>query len=141
MTMIFEHQSHEDLYARVLVYLTQAFGELAEALDDDDPAFAISLGSANLLITVDANGPDTTSVLVLSQLAHGLSVTQEVMEFLLIKNHELPFGALSLGEDDVISFRHLLLGESVTKGTLSTLIRVMAAYATEIEDELNMRFR
>jgi hypothetical protein len=67
-------------------------------------------------------------------------VTTDVADFLLRKNHDTPFGTLSLRDDDAVAFRHILFGESVTKETLSMLVRLMAADSEEIEDELNMRF-
>jgi hypothetical protein len=141
MPMEFENQAQEALHARVTVCLAQAFGELAEPLESDEPAFWLSLGKAGVLITVDANGPEMASAMVLIQLAEGLPITPTVGEFLARKNHELPFGALTIGDDDIISYRHILFGECVTKDTLAILIRVMASSSEAIEDELNMRFR
>jgi hypothetical protein len=138
--MEFEHQAQEDLYARVPTYLRQGFGELAEPLEDE-PAFWLDLGKEQLVVTVDANGPERASVLVYNVLGEGLSITPDVARFLLHKNHELPFGSLSLQEDGAIGFRHILFGETVTKDTLSILLRLLAGYSEEIEDELNMRFR
>jgi hypothetical protein len=77
----------------------------------------------------------------LNVVGRGLAITPDLAIFLLRKNHETPFGALSLRDDDEIAFRHILFGESVTKDTLSMLLRLLAAYSDEIEDELNMRFR
>jgi hypothetical protein len=138
--MEFDQQAQEDLYARVASYLRQAFGELADPLEDE-PAFRLDLGKVHLLVAVDANGPEKASVTVYNVVGRGLAITPDLAIFLLRKNHETPFGALSLREDDAIAFRHILFGESVTKDTLSMLLRLLAAYSDEIEDELNLRFR
>jgi len=138
--MQFEQQAQEDLYARVATYLRQAFGELAEPLEDET-AFRLALGRVPLLITVDANGPERASVLMMRRLAIGLPITPDLATFLLRKNQEVPFGALMLDDEQNIVFRHILLGESVNKEALFMLVRLLACYADEIEDELNMRFR
>ena len=140
VVMQFEQQAQEDLYARVATYLRQAFGELAEPLEDET-AFRLALGRVPLLITVDANGPERASVLMMRRLAIGLPITPDLATFLLRKNHEVPFGALMLDDEQNIVFRHILLGESVNKEALFMLVRLLACYADEIEDELNMRFR
>lgn len=72
--MEFEQQAQEDLYARVATYMRQAFGDLAEALEDE-PGFVLRLGKAGLLVLVNANGPELASVMILSQLAEGLPAT------------------------------------------------------------------
>ena len=93
------------------------------------------------MITVDANGPERASVLTMSRLAVGRPITPDLATLLLRKNHQIPFGTLMLNDEENIVFRHILLGESVNKEALFTLVRLLAGYAEEIEDEINMRFR
>ena len=136
----FEQQAQEDLYARVATYLRQAFGDLAEPTDED-PAFIVELGSVRLLVTVHANGPEKASITVINRLGDGLPITSELATYLLHKSYQLPFGRLSLNDDDQIVFAEIVFGEGVTKENLSILLRIMASYSDEIEDELTMQFR
>lgn len=138
--MELEQLAQEDLFARVATYLRQAFGELAEPLGEE-PDFALELGRVHLIISVHAAGPEKASLHVYTWIAEGLLVTPEVALFLLHRNKETPFGTLGVSEESTIGFSHVLFGESVTKVTLSMLLRIMASDTEEIEDELNMRFR
>ncbi|MBV9002501.1 MAG: hypothetical protein JO304_25830 [Solirubrobacterales bacterium] len=46
-----------------------------------------------------------------------------------------------LDDEQNIVFRHILLGESVNKEALFMLVRLIAGYAEETEDGINIRFR
>lgn len=111
--MEFEQQAQEDLYARVLMHLRQAFADLAEELEDD-PSFIVELGRVRLLVMVQANGPEKASVMIYKELGEGLVVTAEVAEYLLRKAHDIPFATLSISDDDHITIRHQVFGEAVT---------------------------
>lgn len=138
--MEFDHQAQEDLYARVASYLRHGFGELAEPLGDD-PAFLVELGSVRLLVMVDAAGPDKSGITILNRLGDGLPITPDLAVFLLHKNYEIPFGSISLNEDDEIVIAHILFGETATKETLAIALRVFGSTCEALEDELNMVFR
>jgi hypothetical protein len=140
-SMEFEQRAQEGLYARVLIYLGQAFGDLAEELGDEQPGFMVELGPTRILLMVDANGPDQASVTVLAAFDEGLVITGEVGLFLARTNHELPLSALCLDEEDRIWLRHILLDEAVTRENLHMHLRLFAQAHVRIQDELNMRFR
>jgi len=137
--MEFEQQPQAELYARVDSYLRQAFGELAELIEDE-PAFALSLDRVHMIVKVNANGPEMASVLTYTLVATGLPITLELTTLLLQRNHVSPFGILGLF-DNRIWLHHVLLGEMVTKDGLAMLLEILADYAMQTEDELNARFR
>jgi hypothetical protein len=136
----FEQQAQEDLYARVSMLLHQAFGDLAEGVEDH-PSFVVELGRVRVLVMVDANGPEKASVMIYKGLGEGLAVTADVAMCLLRKAEDIPFATLSLSDEDHISIRHVVFGEAVTRGNLSMLLRMFAASCGDIEDELTMQFR
>jgi hypothetical protein len=91
----FEQQAQEDLYARVSMLLHQAFGDLAEEVEDH-PSFVVELGRVRVLVMVDANGPEKASVMIYKGLGEGLAITAGVAIYLLRKAEDIPVGDLEL---------------------------------------------
>lgn len=138
--MKFEHRTQENLYARVVMYLRQAFGDLAEPIENQ-PAFLVDLGPTRILVTVDSNGPEQASVMVLAAMSEGLLITGDVAIFLARANHDLPLAALSIDDEDRIWLRSVLLDEAITRDNLHMHLRLFAQTHVEIQDQLNMQFR
>jgi hypothetical protein len=138
--MELDHKAQEDLYARVASYLKQAFGELAEA-DPDQPVFVLGLGRIAMRIGASSIGDAGAVVDIWTWIGHGITVTPDIALHLVRKNGQLRFGALGLDSDGDILYDHALLDESVSKDSLARIVRVMAASAEELDDELTMRFK
>ena len=131
--------AHERCFAMMSTYLKQAFGDLAEA-EDESPTLSVELGRLYTYVTAQAVGEDDASVAIYSYPAAGMNLTPEVMRRLLEMNAEYRFGSLCLDEDGDIFFKQQLPADGLTKGALTTVVKLVSRSSDEIADELAMRF-
>lgn len=136
----FEQQAQQDLYVRAAAHLASAFGDLIEPIEDE-AAFIVELGPTNLLVTVDADGPDHASMMIYSLFGEGIMLTPAVADYLARKAYEVPLTNLSIRHDDTVVLRQVILGEAVTRETLIMMIGMFARSCHEIDDELTRRYR
>jgi hypothetical protein len=132
-------EAYERCHALVASYLRQSFGELAEQRDDCD-GFVVSLGDRYAYVSVRQMGDDDASLSVYAFPGWGIAVTPEVAMRLLQMNNEYRFGNLCVDDDGDIIFECALPAEGLTKGGLALIVRLISSSASEIEDELRMRF-
>jgi hypothetical protein len=137
--MDLKSQAHEQCYAIVSSFLRQAFGDLAEA-SDEDPNFYIAIGRIPIYVTASAMGDDDASVSIYAWPGKALRMTDELAMRLLELNVEYRFGGLGVDEDGDIMYEHVLPSQGLSKGALAQTVRLMASSADDIDNELRMRF-
>lgn len=135
--MRFDHDAQEAAYKRVSEYMTQLYGEDAEA-GSDTPGFTLRRGSSRVDVAVAAVG-DQTVIAVYATVASGVEPSQELYEYLLTHNAGSVFGAFGIVDRDVL-FQHSLVGETVDKQELRTSIAAVVDAADEQDEEITRRF-
>jgi len=131
--MKFAHDVHQQTHELVSEYLAELFDE--PLLDDDSGHFYVSYGSTVLEIAVDPYGPEEAMVVVMAYCVHGVDLEQDLLLGLLEVNHELPFGAFSLVDQDVF-FAQSLFGRSVQRTNLLGAIAAVANVSDEYDDRI-----
>jgi hypothetical protein len=135
--MQFAHAIHEQTYEKVQEHLRDLFE--APLFDEATGRAYVQYGTTVIEIAVEPYGPEEARVVVMAYCVQGVELEERLLLGLLELNHQLPFGAFSLVEDDVF-FSHTLFGRSVERTNLLGAIAAVANVADEYDDRIVARY-
>lgn len=126
-------------YERIQPMVRELWGEFARA-HAEEPMFTVINGSARIDIVVCPWDEVNSIVLVRSWVITGAQLTAEAMEFLLMANYNVKFGAFGIDEARDVFFHNMLLGETLDKDELRYTVMCVAQLADKYDDEFRSRF-
>jgi hypothetical protein len=148
MAISFLHTIQEATYRKIYNYLVNSllFQDTVQIVPDS-PAFRVRYGSA--VVDVDVydwefhpwEDSDMAIVRASSCLTTQSQITPELMQFLLIQNQRMRFGAFHLDEQGRIFFADSIVGgENMDLTELQACILAVAAIADSYDDLIVERF-
>lgn len=137
--MTFANETQRAVYERVRSFIEDLFGELA-VYRDDAPAFAVAAGSAvahvHVLPWTDEGAIVTTRAFVVS----GVTLTEDLMRWMLARNSEALWGAFGVDEDGEIVIDHSINGPTCDKEDLRASVLGVIFSADRYDDEIVARW-
>jgi hypothetical protein len=135
----FANETQQAVYGRVRSFIEDLFGELA-VYREDAPAFAIAAGSAvahvHVLPWTDQGAIVTTRAFVVS----GVTLTEDLMRWMLERNAEALWGAFGVDEDGEIVIDHSINGPTCDKEDLRASVLGVIFSADRYDDEIVARW-
>ncbi len=148
MSIQFTSTAQEIAYRKVTDYLTRS--DLFHphlSLLPDRPGFQINYGSAKLIVEVldwNFNPWENAEIAVVkasSCLTVGSRLTTELMQYLLIENSKMRFGAFHLDESGQVWFSDsVLAGKDMEIMELQACILAVATVADSYDDRIAQQF-
>lgn len=135
--MGFENDVQEMAYKKVKNYLTELFDE--QVHDEDDGHIYVRYGSTVLEVAVEPYGPEEAAVVVMAFVAQGVTLDEELLAGLLELNHQVPFGAFSLVEQDIF-YSYSLFGRSLDRRGLLGALAAVATISDDYDDKIVAKF-
>jgi len=133
-TFEFETEEHQRCYHAVAKFGRELFGEITFRPVEDDSAFDMNYGSANIQISVVPVGQDRSVVRIVSCLITDVEISGGLCRYLLELNAELPFGGFSLDEDGAICISHTLVGQTLDKDEIAASVTSICEVADRYDD-------
>lgn len=133
----FASEGHRSAWETV----ARAVGELSSPVvaDTNEPILFLRRRSLTTMITVGPVGVHSSLVRMTAPLASGVAhPPPDLMQWLLARNAELRFGALSLADGEV-ALGHSLVGDSVTVRELMVVLPEFVDVALRLRRELGRR--
>lgn len=137
--MEFFNDAQKSCYEKIKPWLKELFGEMI-AEHPEIPSFQVKAGSAVVTITVLPWREEDVVVRALSFVVRGADLTPECCRYLLDQNANFVFGGFFIDSDGDIGFRSTILGSTIDKPELRTLILAVAATADNEDDKIRERW-
>jgi hypothetical protein len=136
--MDFQSSMQEKLYTKVSGWMKPLFGDIPwETLDE--PGFGLFMGSAWVEVRI-LPWRDDAVVNVRSTVVSDVTLTMELLNYLLRENHEMRFGAFSVSQNGDILFEHTIVGSTIDKKELETSVIAVLEIADKYDDEIVTRW-
>jgi hypothetical protein len=136
----FASEGHRSTFALLRRCAGELFAEDALSYADDRPAVYMRQGSTMLAAEVVPIEIHSSFVELYSYLVRDIDVTEELCRYLLAANAELPFGSFAIWRENVVLFRHRLLGDTLDEYQLTLVLGALAELADEWDDEIVASF-
>lgn len=137
--MKFENTAQKQTYEKVAKWLQELWGDKPKALSSA-PIFSVHAGSAVIQVSVKPFGDNDSYVVAISWVVRDIELEPDLMEFLLKENDRVKFGGFGVDGDDDIFFRHAIVGSTIDKKELETLVVAVAITADEYDDKIIQRW-
>ena len=138
--MEFQTPVQQKCYEKITPILKELFGEAFVHPDEKYPLFWLTMGSAEIRITVWPYGDDESTIGVYSAVVRGAENTPDLMQYLLKANADMRFGAFGLASDGDIVFQHTIMGDTCDKPELKSSVLAVAYTADAKDDEIIAKF-
>jgi hypothetical protein len=136
--MDFHNAVQEKHYTKVSSWMRPLFGDIPwEKLDE--PGFGLFMGSAWVEVRI-LPWKDDTVVNVRSTVVSDVTLTMDLLNYLLRENHEMQFGAFSVSNVGDILFEHTIVGSTIDKKELEASVIAVLEIADKYDDEIVMRW-
>src|SRR5215212_1108202 len=140
--MEFKSDAHKKAHENVRDCLRSLFGEVN--VKDMGDNFALQEGSTFVYARAFPIGEKKSGVEVFSYVAVDVTVTEDLMRYLLTYNLRLVLGGfgLSIGEDGkgAIVLTHTILGDTMDREELYGSVSAIARVADDLDDQLVATF-
>jgi hypothetical protein len=140
--MEFKNASQQGVHDKTRDFLQTLFGEVAVKSIGD--SFVLQEGSTFVYVRVLPVGETKTVVEVFSYVVVGVTLTAELLKFLLVHNLKLILGAFGVSvEPDgkgIIILSHSILGNSMDREELYGSVSAIARVADEIDEQIVAMF-
>ena len=140
--MEYKSEAHKQAYDKVRDYLYAQFGEVNVMQMGD--TFALQEGSTFVYVRTFPIGAKQAGVEVFSYVVVDVTITEELMRYLLTHNLRLMFGGFGLAVDDsgkgAIVLTHTILGESMQRKELYASVSAIARVADDLDDQIVAKF-
>jgi len=141
-TMEFKSEAHKEVYERTQEHLHALFGEVN--VKSMDGTFVLQEGSTFVYTRVFPIGESKAGVEVFSYVVIGVTVSEELMRYLLTYNLKLILGGfgLALGKDGkgTVLLTHTILGNSMHRDELYGSVSAIARVADDLDDQIVTAF-
>lgn len=136
--MDFQSSLQEKHYTKVSGWMRHLFGDIPwEKLDE--PGFGLFMGSAWVEVRI-LPWLDDTVVNVRSTVVSDVTLTEDLLNYLLRENHEMRFGGFSVSKDGDILFEHTIVGSTIDKKELESSVHAVLEIADKYDDEIVERW-
>jgi hypothetical protein len=136
--MDFQNSVQKKHYTKVLGWMRPLFGDIPwEKLDE--PGFGLFMGSAWVELRI-LPWKDDTVVNVRSTVVSDVTLTVDLLNYLLRENHEMLFGAFSISRTGDILFEHTIVGSTIDKKELESSVLAVLEIADKYDDEIVTRW-
>lgn len=135
--MEFENDIQEMSYRKVKDFLTELFDE--QVHDEEDGRIYVRYGSTVLEVAVEPYGPEEAAVVIMAFVVQGVTLDEDLLAGLLELNHQVPFGAFSLVENDVF-YSYSLFGRSLDRRGLLGALAAVATISDDYDDKIAAKF-
>lgn len=137
--MEFQTQAQKACYEKVVAWMKELFGELAQPRDDA-PAVVVLSGSAVAQAIVFPWGEDDAVICTRAYVVTGVELTPDLMHFLLRENADMRFGAFGVDKDGDILFEHSIVGSTADKNELKASVMAVLMTADHYDDQIVSRW-
>ena len=131
--MKFETTAQKKTYDKVATWIRELWGDKPRA-QSNAPIFTVHAGSAVIQVSVKPFGEDDSYVAAISWVVRDVDLEPDLLEYLLRENGHVKFGAFGIDSDDDIFFNHAIVGSTIDKKELETLVVAVAISADEYDD-------
>jgi Putative bacterial sensory transduction regulator len=136
--MDFQSSVQEKHYTKVSSWMRHLFDDIPwEKLDE--PGFGLFMGSAWVEVWILPWNEDTV-VNVRSTVVSDVTLTKDLLNYLLRENHEMRFGGFSVSKVGDILFEHTIVGSTIDKKELESSVLAVLEIADKYDDEIVMRW-
>ncbi|WP_448380454.1 T3SS (YopN, CesT) and YbjN peptide-binding chaperone 1 [Gloeomargarita sp.] len=134
--MLFESAPQQACYEKIRPWMQELFGDKVQ-IREDLPIFIIPRGSAYAAVEVLPWTEDDAIVCTWSYVVKGAELKPELLQYLLRKNTEIPFGAFGIDEDGDILLEHAIVGSTCDRKELETSAKSIMEMADRYDDEIS----
>jgi hypothetical protein len=135
----FQSDAQRECYHKIKPWMKEIFGAFTIERKDY-PLLGGRIGSAFVQTGVHPWGDDDSTVTTRSYVVTGAELTPELMHYLLLKNHEMRFGAFAVDPDGDILFEHSIVGSTCDQRELHTSVMAVLSVADQHDDEIVSRW-
>jgi hypothetical protein len=140
--MEFKSEAHKQAYDKARDYLHALFGEVNITQMDD--TFALQEGSTFVYARTFPIGDKSAGVEVFSYVVIDVTITEELMRYLLTYNLRLMFGGFGLSIDEggkgAIVLTHTILGDGMDRTGFYASVSAIARVADDLDDQIVAAF-
>jgi hypothetical protein len=135
----FKTIAQQSIFEKVAIWAREMYGELA-FVAPDAPVISLQIGSAYLAALVVPWGEKEAMINVRSYVVTDITLTPELMYYLLQSNANFAIGAFGIGSDDCVVFEHTIVGSTCDKEELRTSFHAVISVADEEDDFIVSRW-
>jgi Putative bacterial sensory transduction regulator len=136
--MDFQNAIQEKQYTKIFGWMRPLFGDIPwEKLDE--PGVGLFMGSAWVEVRI-LPWKDDTVVNVRSTVVSDVTLTMDLLNYLLRENHEMRFGAFSVANAGDIFFEHTIVGSTIDKKELEASVNAVLEITDKYDDEIVARW-
>jgi hypothetical protein len=140
--MEFKSEAHKQSYDQARDYLHALFGEVNVTQMGD--TFALQEGSTFVYVRTFPIGAEKAGVEVFSYVVIDVTVTEELMRYLLTYNLRLMFGGFGLSIDEggkgAVVLTHTILGGGMDRAEFYASVSAIARVADDLDDQIVAAF-
>jgi hypothetical protein len=137
--MEFVSPAQKATYEKIKPWIQDLFGVFAYERTDY-PVFGVAIGSAYSTTGVHAWGQDEATICTRAYVVTDLERTPDLMEYLLLQNGLMRFGAFGMDENGDIFFEHSILGSACDRDELKASIMAVISVADSTDDAIMSRW-
>ena len=137
--MEFETKMQQEVYEKIDPWMKEMFGIFVKKREDA-PYFGINIGSAFVHVGVHPWGEESATITARAYVAFNVSITPDLMEFLLRENDVMRFGAFGLDKDHDIFFEHTIVGNSCEIEALKSSVLAVGYAVDQYDDTIVTRW-
>jgi hypothetical protein len=135
----FKTLAQQSIFGKISTWVREMYGELAYVAPDA-PVIALQIGSARLSALVVPWGETEAMINVRSYVVTDVSLTPDLMYYLLQSNANFAIGAFGIGSENCVVFEHTIVGSTCDKEELRTSFQAVITVADEEDDFIVSRW-
>jgi len=135
----FKTLAQQSIFGRISTWAREMFGELV-FVSPDAPVISLQIGSAYLSALVVPWGENEAIINVRSYVVSDVTLTPDLMHYLLQSNANFAIGAFGIGSENSIVFEHTIVGSTCDKEELRTSFHAVITIADEEDDFIVSRW-
>lgn len=137
--MNFETQQQKQIYEKIAPWMKELFGIFARPRSDA-PYFGLAIGSAYVNIGVLPWGEEDAVIKSRVYVVRKITLTLELMHFLLRENDMMRFGAFGVDGEGDIFFEHTIQGSTCTIEELKNSVLAVGYTADQYDEKIVERW-
>ena len=133
--MEFETNAQQEVYEKIEPWMKELFGIFSKKREDA-PFFGVNIGSSFVHVGVHSWGEDDATITVRSYVVTSIEINQELLEFLLVENDSMRFGAFGMDKDKDIFFEYTLIGSTSSIEDIKDAVLAVGYTADKYDDQI-----
>ncbi len=130
--MEFESAVQQSCYEKVALWMRELFGKFPCARHDV-PGLGVFMNSALVEVLIYP-WEDDAIIYTRSYVVKDVELSLDLMQFLLLENTRMRFGAFGIDDDNNILFEHTIVGSTCDKKELESSVNAVLETADEYDD-------